>query len=140
VHNNPIRYFDPWGLGQFAERPVDCFMCPPLDALGPPSDDPSNLRPTHEQFFFDNDDNVGFFPKGVGPDPVYPKNKDLYRRFGPPYDDELMRRIIDEDNPGNYCLVGNSCHDWADRIREEYERRTNTPPCFMGGRKGPHAC
>ncbi len=136
VHNNPARYFDPWGLAQFGRRPLDCFMCP---SLGESSNDPSNLEISHEQLFFEDEEggNQGFFPDGVRPDD--PENLDLYERFGRHYDDELMRRIINEDDAGNYCVIGNNCHDWADRIREEYERRTDKPPCFLGGRK-PRAC
>jgi hypothetical protein len=143
VKNNPVVYIDPWGLAQFGKRPLNGlpFM------INSAADDYLNTEISHEQLFFEDGKspgNLGFFDDGlVKEDPHYPKYQDKYQRLGPHYDDELMRKAVERVVPKKYCRIGNNCQDWADQVREEYERlkkqREKSPCMGVGGRK-PRAC
>lgn len=102
--------------------------------LGPASDNPGSLDDkhnteiSHEHLFFDDGtgDNVGFGPDGRFSEDN-PKNMG-YRHQEIYYDDDLMRKALDNVEDGEYSLLGrnkNNCQDWADRVREEYERIYN---------------
>lgn len=126
VKNNPIRYFDPWGLGQWGRRPLN--GVPVMTELL-----------SHEQYWFDDNTNIGFFDDGQVREDIGHSRAE-YETFGDIYNDELLRDVIkDIDRGGDYCLLFNNCHDWADRVREEYERRNRNPCMILSGRK-PHAC
>ena len=122
VLNDPINFFDPFGLAQFGVRPIDP-LPGPVWLYENLFDDPFNTDLTHEQLFFgDGKDpsDLGSFPNGVHPDD--PNNKDKYKMFGPHYDDDLMREAVKNVPGGKWCAIGNNCHDWADKIRKEYDR------------------
>jgi hypothetical protein len=130
VQNNPINYIDPLGLAQFGKRPFAGL--PEWLVWGPgtnPIDDYFNTELVHEELFFEDGktpSNVGFYadspfnaPGRVDSDD--PENSS-YRRFGPHYDDTLMREAVDNVKLRNYWLIGNNCQSWADEVREEYHR------------------
>lgn len=52
----------------------------------------------------------------------YPGNRDSYEISGPSYNDALMRAASANVTPGGYCLLGNNCQHWADKVRSEYKR------------------
>jgi len=53
---------------------------------------------------------------------THPQNE--YEMFGPHYDDALMREAVENvgKDLGDFCYIGNNCQDWADKVRQEYER------------------
>ncbi len=119
VLNDPLNWTDPFGLARFGKRPLKRmpFM------VNNPTDDEQNTEISHEQLFFEDEKvgNVGFFDDGR----VRPDNPALlkkYRTFGPHYDDAIMREAVKNVVPWKYCLIGNNCQDWADKVRKEYEQ------------------
>ena len=121
VGGNPISFIDPYGLFQFGQRKLDGF---PFE--GGQTD--NGLGFYHEHGFYQDGtgDNVGFFKdKGdghVGPDSGYPVNKDEYTRYPEQYDDARMRRAQANVKSGKYNLGSNNCQDYADKLRDEYNR------------------
>ncbi len=137
VTNNPINFFDPFGLFQFGTRRLS--FLPEQSPLN----NKSNQNLYHEHGFYDNGSNSGFSPKGIGPDdPAYAND---YRRFGPFYDDDIMRQAeknlrnsgnwdpSDYDFLGKKAGNGSNCQDYADALRDEYRRlggfQCSGPPC-----------
>ncbi len=124
IFNDPLNAIDPLGLGRFGKRPLDGTENIPIEHGGPLADF-FNLEINHEQYFFDNGkENLGFF----GDDRVRADNghnKREYEFFGPEFDDQLIRKAIQNVDPGNYNLVLRNCQHWADKVRNEYERLKN---------------
>ncbi len=144
VKNQPIRYFDPFGLAYFAKRPLN----PLFLMINSPLLDLLNLEASHEQLIFEDGElpsskgqpsNLGFFLDGVGEDPHFGEYQDKYKKVGRKYDDALMRKVVKEVEPKTYCVVRNNCQDWADKVREKYkelENKKNRRLCLnFGGRK-----
>nr|WP_018293852.1 RHS repeat-associated core domain-containing protein [Mariprofundus ferrooxydans] len=132
VGGNPITGFDLLGLFQFGTRPLS--GTPTTVPLGN-----SNLGLLHENGFYDNSGNVGYFPTGIGPD--NPANLNNYTRTGPFYDDAIMRSAeqtlrnsgnwlpndpnepwYSNSNPDDYDLTLHNCQDFSDALRNEYRR------------------
>ena len=132
VGGNPVMFYDPFGLFQFGTRPLA--GTPGSLALGN-----SNLGLLHENGFFDDGSDIGFFPEGIRPDdPSEIKN---YELGGPHYDDTTMREALENlrdskqwlpDNPSekwyentdpyDYDLILRNCQDFSDALRTEYKR------------------
>jgi len=89
-----------------------------------PIDDHFNTELSHEHGFFEDGsgDNVGFFRDGRR---INTENPADYRFDGKHYDDDLMRdalRNLNDRKYSNWPWNKNNCQDWAERLREEYER------------------
>jgi len=123
VSSTPLNYVDPLGLAQFGKRPLEGmpFM------LNNPVDNYLNTEISHEQLFYEDrkqPSNQGFFGDGtVRPDAT--KNIPNYKMEGPHYDDATMRDAVKEVKKSikPYCLIGNNCQDFSDKVRDEYERQ-----------------
>ncbi|WP_311567549.1 RHS repeat-associated core domain-containing protein [Photobacterium arenosum] len=133
VRGDPLSYIDPLGLARFGFRPLggdESYY----NSNGIP-DGSSNHPRAHGQLWFDDNpaENVGFFAGDVRSDDGYYRNE--YDFFGPVYDDNLMRQVLDNirgdwDN-NTYCVVCRNCQDFADALRQEYDRLANPPTCRM---------
>jgi RHS repeat-associated protein len=132
VKDDPVNYTDPWGLFQFGTRPL----------AGTPRQLPlgnTNIGLLHENGFYDNGGNVGYFPSGIGPD--NPAALGNYQRTGPIYNDAIMRQAeqnlrnnghwlpddpnepwYSNSNPNDYDLTLHNCQDFTDALRAEYRR------------------
>ena len=121
VGGNSVMYIDPTGLFRFGKRPLGG-----LPAAGPTTT--GNYGFYHEHGFYEDGsgDNVGFFGDDddghVGPDPDYPENKDKYLMYPDYYDDDVMREAQEMVDSGEYDLLGNNCQDYADKLRDAYDR------------------
>jgi RHS repeat-associated protein len=128
---------DPVNKTDVAGRANRCYR--PLDGAGgilselfPSPGSPDflarlNQDPLHDHFWFDDGTNFGFFSDGVRPD-THPREDYLCQ--GRLLDDTTLLEAIEamRQQPGEYQASGanasqNNCHDWADRVMEEYERR-----------------
>jgi hypothetical protein len=132
VGGDPVNWADPWGFFQFGTRPLGGGNAPQVPL-------PGNLSTYHEHGFYDNGDNVGYFPQGIGPDTAATQSG--YDMIIPYYDDVLMVQAVQNlrnsgrwlpddpnepwysnSNPNDYDLTLHNCQDFADALREEYER------------------
>jgi RHS repeat-associated protein len=139
VSGNPISFIDPLGLLQFGTRPLSGtnFSLP----MG-------NLGLLHENAFFSDGRNVGFFAEGIRPDD--PNQIPNYTLAGPFYDDTLMMIALgnlknsmkwlpdnanenwwDNSDPYDYDLTLRNCQDFSDALRDEYSK--------LGGKSCPVA-
>ena len=138
--NNPVSNIDPLGLGYFASRPLGGFLgnlyvpsLPGFQLGDNPIDDFFNTEISHEQYFFDDGTNLGFFDDGT----VKPDNGDLLDTYDPNtrsenFDDNLIRQAIQNVELENYLVIPiwpntDNCQSWAERVRKEYERLTEKP-------------
>jgi len=145
VGGNPVNYTDPLGLARFAFRPLDGDG--PYYNSNPVPSGVSNHHRAHEQLWFDDNrnENIGFFAgdgSGLGPQlcgedgevrPDVNHTRNEYDFFGPVYDDDIMRRALNNVrnnwNGNTYCLAGRNCQHFANRLRREYRNLTNPPKC-----------
>ena len=123
VGNNPVNWIDPWGLFYFGKRPLSGLPWIPI-ASSNPIDDYFNTELSHEHGFFEDGtgDNIGFGPKGRFSE--VPTGKG-YRCDNKHYDDNLMGEALKNVKDGeysNWLWKKNNCQDWAERLRQEYER------------------
>jgi uncharacterized protein RhaS with RHS repeats len=124
VGNSPLNYIDPYGLAQTGKRPLE--GSPVM--VNNPVDNYFNTEISHEQIFYEDGKqptNEGFFEdSNVKPDPNYPGNKNDYQMDGHHYDDATMREAVKavKKQMKPYCLIGNNCQDFVDKVRKEYER------------------
>jgi RHS repeat-associated protein len=125
VQNNPVNEVDPLGLGYWAKRPLQG-----LPWLGPassnPLDDYYNSEISHEHYIFDDGTNIGFGPNGRFSESD-PNTLSKYRRASGDYDDSIMREAMKNVNDKPYWVIPfdpdtDNCQEWAERVREEYER------------------
>ncbi len=137
--NNPLIYIDPYGTAYFAEKPlVGEFW---IDGISHNFlDDYFNTDFAHEQIFFEDakGGNIGFTYDekygllgilGVGKGKLWsdpsPKN---YRTLLQDFDDELLRQAVANTPLPDYQVIwfglGRkfNCQDWAQAVRNEYER------------------
>jgi len=130
-----INLIDPFGLFRFGKRPLGRL---PRWTMSPNSTlaDLWNIQTVHEQGFFDDGsgENIGLDRSGT----LHNEKQDNYIFEDIHYDDELMREAMENTDFGGYSLVGqrwwkfwvpsserrykNNCQDYADRLREEYNR------------------
>ena len=146
--NNPTNYVDPWGLwARFGKRPLTgapwfgVFSNNPLD-------DWANTELSHEQIWFDDGTNLGWFDDSkVRPD-SQARKKYCGWRDGL-YDEEIIKKAIrnllkDKKFDGipeylpstytpfgnyipsryisDYNLLNNNCQHFCEAVREEYRR------------------
>lgn len=140
MQNNPLLYTDPSGLAYFAKRPLDGIPGSLAKEIGTnPFDDYANTELVHEQIFYEDGkvpSNQGFFgdngawnkPGVVRPDEAEKLNQ-YWRSDSKTYDDLIMRDAVKNVGPGNYCLLGENCQDWANKVRQEYQRLENQNIC-----------
>jgi hypothetical protein len=130
VEENPINFYDLYGLFRFGTRPLE-------NTGGVSASYGTNINLLHENGFYDSGGNVGFFPSGIGPDD--PAQLGNYEMFGPYYDDAIMMEAVSNlqasgkwqpdlgekwyENPSehDYDVTLHNCQDFADALREEYK-------------------
>ncbi len=125
VLNDPVNFVDPTGEFRFGTRPLGSFP----GKIGY-NEGASNQRLLHEHGFYENGHNVGYFNRGIDKDSSSACSN--YEMFGPYYDDAIME--IAENNLRNsgewnkqgtsngYDLINHNCQDFADALRNEYDR------------------
>jgi RHS repeat-associated protein len=142
----PLTAVDPLGLFQFGTRPLEDLD--PIQVRIPGT----TTQLFHENGFYSDGSNVGFFPEGIRADE--PHWLDDYTMKGPHYDDALMRQAEqnlrnsgrfkpDDPNtpfwrsrPEEYQVLQNNCQDFAEAMRAEYRRlggRTCSQPFQSNG-------
>lgn len=127
VANNPVRFIDPSGFAYFDKRPLSGL---PRMGAGScnPIDDFFNTEISHEQLFFEDGkspSNIGFFDDGTLKSEPNPRG---YRCRSGKFNDCIMRKAVDNTGPlPAYCLIGQNCQTWAERVRKEYARLANDP-------------
>jgi RHS repeat-associated protein len=150
VGNNPILYIDPDGNFRFGKRPLSnnitwtTFLTGLIISIITESPinieksfvlmDKGNFEPIHEHGFYDNsNENIGYGDTGF----MYKEKRSEYIMGNEVYDDILMKKA--EENVKNsgafdiedYSLLGigkkpkNNCQDFADAMREEYNKLYN---------------
>ena len=126
VQNDPLNFLDPFGLFRFGKRPLSGAPWIPGGSSNP-VDNYFNTEISHEHGFFEDGsgENIGFGPDGRFSEDPSDKG---YRYDDKYYDDALIREALGNIEDGDYSLLGwgdpkkNNCQDWADRLRDEYER------------------
>jgi RHS repeat-associated protein len=108
VSNDPINLIDHTGLAEVCSRPLSGtdFTAGPL---------------RHDQIFYENGENVGFFPKGVLTDNEHQRSDYSECRYIG--DDSDVRAAVDELNGTkftntNYNLVTHNCQEFARAVEE----------------------
>jgi len=121
VGNNPTNWIDPYGLFRFGKRPLRGSTHNQGYRNRGGWADRHNLERCHEHGFFEDGsgDNRGFGPEGRFSED--PEGKG-YKYEDKHYDDDLMRKAMDNIKDGDYDLLDNNCQDWCDKLRDEYER------------------
>jgi RHS repeat-associated protein len=132
--NNPILYFDKYGLAYFALRPLTGWPWIPGGSHNP-LDDWSNSEISHEQVFFEDDklpSNVGFFSDNT----VRSDSSSLlsgYRKTRTDYNDCVMRIAVAQTPTKPYSLLGwgrlikFNCQDFAEDVRRKYSELVRRP-------------
>lgn len=129
-NGDPVNRTDVYGLAQKCSRPL-ASIGGILSALypGPGASERAeryNREPLHEQFWFDDGSNAGYFKDSlVRPDEGHDRSE--YLCEGRLLDDATLLEAIanKSEEPGEYELMGpeqNNCQDWASEVMMEYER------------------
>ncbi len=128
VSNDPVIFVDPLGLARFKYRPL---KGRDNTSLGPVKDY-FNIEIAHEQIFYDNGENEGFFNDGT----VRPDDADQIQRYDESsasehYNDDLLKESVDNVPVKPYKVIPlpdgvdtDNCQSWAERVRDEYKRRS----------------
>lgn len=147
--NNPTNWLDPYGLFVFGHRPLEFkwrkwTWRPWIHFYSSnPISNYSNTELSHEHGFFEDGsgDNIGFGPNGRFPEDPTGMG---YRYDTTHYDDALIREALKNINDGKYSnwpWNKNNCQDWAERLRDEYERLKEQngkyDECNQGGPTNP---
>ena len=117
--NDPINYFDPYGLGMHCYRALDGTSGTILDAVGLNGTFPF----AHSQFLYDDGGNSGYGPNGVGPEKS-PRPASDYVCTGEHFDDEKLRRAEKETReaggykPEDFRKMTTNCHAYAGDVRK----------------------
>ncbi|MBT6842838.1 MAG: hypothetical protein HOA17_03450 [Candidatus Melainabacteria bacterium] len=124
VANDPVNFVDLSGTAQFGYgflnipgTSINIYNTNPIDNF-------FNTELIHEHLFFeDGSADRGLFPDKVRSlkDKGFEREK-YFNKFGPHYDDALMRQAVKNAGDPQYCLIGSNCQDYADKLRDEYER------------------
>jgi len=134
VGSSPNRYVDPTGLAYFGKRPLGglpwlgIFSNNPLDGW-------LNTEISHEQLFFEDGKcpgDLGFFEDSRVKSDDGPKD---YRQVASHFNDCVMRMAAKAATVGRYAVLANpaalrpqnNCQDWADRVRQQYDRVVKLP-------------
>ncbi|QJB44053.1 putative Ig domain-containing protein [Dolichospermum flos-aquae] len=133
VSNDPVIYIDPIGFARFYYRPLDGSLGTLYPNGRNPLDNYTNTEIGHEQIFYDDGTNEGYFDDSkVRPD--NPKNLTNYDPSSASkyYDDDLLRQAVKNVKPDPYFGIptpwNDNCQSWAERVRDEYERLKNQQP------------
>ncbi|MCW9679746.1 VWD domain-containing protein [Dolichospermum planctonicum UHCC 0167] len=130
VSNDPVIYADPSGLARFVYRPLSGSLGGLYPIGRNPLDNYTNTEIAHEQIFFDDGTNIGFFDDGR----VRPDNQENLKNYDQNskskyYDDDRLRKAIDNVKVKPYSVIPlpdgkdtDNCQSWAERVRDEYER------------------
>lgn len=127
--SNPVVFVNPSGLcrvsgeAYIAKRPLE-----DKPWLGFASDNPIdnffNTEVSHEQLFFPDGTNIGFFnDNNVRADK--PSLLNTYRTREGGYDPKIMQEAVQMTTPQNYRLLLTpkyNCQDYMDAVRENYYR------------------
>ncbi|MFN0086213.1 MAG: RHS repeat-associated core domain-containing protein [Blastocatellia bacterium] len=124
VGNNPVSFIDPLGRARIGSRPLDSSKIPSwANGRGP-------VR--HDQIFYDDGTNSGFFDNDeIRPDRGHSNDDYDFTRNPNHYDDDLMREAernvqqnwdVDWRMPWWNPLDWNNCQDYVETVRQEYER------------------
>lgn len=132
--NNPVLYFDKYGLAYFALRPLSGWPWIPIGSHNP-LDDWLNTEISHEQIFFEDGkapSNVGFFNDNT----VRSDGSSLlsgYRKTRTGYNDCVMRVAVAQTPTKPYSLLGwgklkkFNCQDYAEAVRRKYSELVRRP-------------
>jgi RHS repeat-associated protein len=137
VRNSPTVQSDPSGLGHFVKWFLFNENASPwvTHSVLNPIDDLSNLELVHEQYVFDNGENIGFGNGGTH-EYYHGNMSSLFSKASIPngaiptsgeFDDALMRialqNLIDKGyGEADYNLYLFNCQDWAELLLQEYQR------------------
>lgn len=90
--------------------------------------DRMNVELAHEHIFYCENgrikDNIGFGPDGRGIEDITDKSLNYILIDKVRYDSKIIKSIVDDMQDKPYCLIGNNCQDFAENVRQEYQRRT----------------
>ena len=125
--NNSVGYYDPLGAAKVGNRGLHGMgaLLTPLGLI-PGMVIPmrlTNTFPEHRHIFFDDGTNIGWGPDGFfcDEDP-----SDGYTMKGSNYDDDLLRKAVDNVKPGwggrGYSGLSHNCQDFVEAVLNEYER------------------
>ncbi len=78
-----------------------------------------NLTLAHQQFFWSDNRNKGFFDDGLARRD-YKHTKDEYSNFSRKYDGNILDMAIEMTNPGIYNTCSNNCQDYVDNVLDTY--------------------
>jgi len=124
VDEVPVVLIDPTGLAYVAERPLGPPWPPVIVGVPRSLSDECDCRLAHEEIFFEDGsgDHLGTEPGSPVPipDPGSPKNRSKYKPMSGRYDDELMRKAIDETSTWTWSFFGNQCQNWVTRVLRTY--------------------
>lgn len=112
VSGNPVSYIDPLGLAQICKRPLEWTQA--LGIVG-------NLY--HQQIFYKDGSNSGFFEEGVRSDEGHSKSE--YQCDVKEYDDDALKAAEQQlmsDPKLGYDLLLNNCQDYIKGVIDIYER------------------
>lgn len=132
--NNPVLYFDKYGLAYFALRPLSGWPWIPVGSHNP-LDDWANTEISHEQIFFEDGkspSNVGFFNDNtVRSDSS--SQLSSYKKTRTGYNDCVMRIAVAQTPTKPYSLLGRgkpkkfNCQDFAEAVRRKYSELVRKP-------------
>jgi RHS repeat-associated protein len=137
VHNNPIRFTDPFGLAYRQERPLAISwwwaLVSPAGTVFVRNTTMGSLH--HDRFLYNDGTDSGYYSDSkVRPDDAPQSFIDSYENVGAYLHDDILRQA--EQNIRNnwdqntnpeapdYSLWSHNCQDYADEVLKEYDRLT----------------
>jgi RHS repeat-associated protein len=114
VSSNPVNYIDPLGLAKICMRPLEAASMFGLGMVG---------KLYHQQIFYKDGSNSGFFKEGVRSDQGHSKSD--YKCAHKEYDDEKMKEAEQQlmsDPKLGYDLIINNCQDYVQGVIDLYNR------------------
>jgi hypothetical protein len=96
-----------------------------IDGMNNPGE--YNLQLHHEQGFYEDEKGGDIGHGKEGPMVSESNRKNGYRLDPKSYDDNIMRQSQKITIPGQYNIISNTCQDYADRLRHNYEIVKESP-------------